>query len=41
MNKDIEALIEELKIRGGHDQLIMFLTGAAGAGKSTTTKIAW
>jgi len=40
-NKDIEALIEELKIRGGHDHLIMFLTGAAGAGKSTATKIAW
>ena len=37
----IDKLIEELKIRGGHDQLIMFLSGPAGAGKSTATKVAY
>ena len=36
-----KELIEELKVRGGHDQLIMFLSGPAGAGKSTATKAAW
>ena len=36
-----KELIEELKVRGGHGQLIMFLSGPAGAGKSTATKAAW
>ena len=40
-NGTIEELVEELKVRGGHDQLIMFLSGPAGAGKSTANKVAW
>ena len=32
-------LIEQLEARGGVDQLLMFLTGAAGAGKSTAVKV--
>lgn len=32
-------LIEQLKARGGKDQLLMFLTGEAGAGKSTALKV--
>jgi len=32
-------LIEQLKARGGQDQLLMFLTGPAGAGKSTAVKV--
>ena len=40
-SKTIEDLIKELNIRGGHDQLLMFLSGPAGAGKSTATKVAW
>ena len=35
-----EELVAELKVRGGQDQLIMFLIGPAGAGKSTTMKVA-
>ena len=38
--RDMEKLVEELKVRGGKDQLIMFLTGPAGAGKSTAVKVA-
>ena len=37
---DTEQLIAELKVRGGQDQLLMFLTGPAGAGKSTVIKVA-
>ena len=37
---DTEELVAELKVRGGQDQLIMFLTGPAGAGKSTAMKVA-
>jgi hypothetical protein len=33
-------LIQKLEARGGREQLIMFLTGFAGAGKSTCVKIA-
>ena len=33
-------LIEELQARGGEDQILMFLTGPAGAGKSTAVKVA-
>ena len=33
-------LIEELHARGGEEQLRMFLTGPAGAGKSTAVKVA-
>ena len=35
-----EELIKRLKARGGHAQLIIFLTGFAGAGKSTCVTIA-
>ena len=31
---DTEQLVAELKVRGGQDQLLMFLTGPAGAGKA-------
>eukprot|EP00574_Skeletonema_japonicum_P011463 CAMPEP_0201714666 /NCGR_PEP_ID=MMETSP0593-20130828/1046_1 /ASSEMBLY_ACC=CAM_ASM_000672 /TAXON_ID=267983 /ORGANISM="Skeletonema japonicum, Strain CCMP2506" /LENGTH=747 /DNA_ID=CAMNT_0048203961 /DNA_START=45 /DNA_END=2288 /DNA_ORIENTATION=- len=37
---DIEALKQELRERGGREQLLMFVTGFAGAGKSTAIKIA-
>ena len=32
--RDMEQLVEELKVRGGQEQLLMFLTGPAGAGKA-------
>jgi hypothetical protein len=32
--------IKKLKARGGRDQLLMFLTGPAGLGKSTAMKVA-
>ena len=35
-----DELIKRLKARGGHPQLIMFLTGFSGAGKSTCVAIA-
>ncbi len=37
---DPTDIIEKLKARGGQDQLLMFLTGPAGSGKSTAMKIA-
>jgi len=37
---DAEDVIEKLKARGGRDQLLMFLTGPAGLGKSTAIKVA-
>ena len=37
---DITDIIAKLKGRGGQDQLLMFLTGPAGSGKSTAMKIA-
>ena len=33
-------LIERLQARGGEDQILMFLTGPASAGKSTAVKVA-
>ena len=36
----INRIIEGLKSLGGKDQLIMFLTGPAGAGKTTSIKLA-
>ena len=36
----IWEILEELKARGAQNQLLMFLTGPAGAGKSTAVKIA-
>ena len=37
---DMDQLVKHLKARGGMEQLIMFLTGPAGAGKSTAVKVA-
>jgi hypothetical protein len=37
---DATNIIKKLKARGGMDQLLMFLTGPAGSGKSTSMKIA-
>ncbi len=37
---DANDVINKLKARGGRDQLLMFLTGPAGLGKSTAMKIA-
>jgi Mrp family chromosome partitioning ATPase len=34
-NKSIEKIVRRLKARGGQRQLIMFLSGPAGSGKST------
>ena len=36
----MDLLVEHLKARGGMEQLLMFLTGPAGAGKSTAVKVA-
>ena len=35
-----DSLVRELKAKGGKDQLIMFITGPAGCGKSTTMEAA-
>ena len=37
---DANDVIEKLKARGGRGQLLMFLTGPAGSGKSTAIKVA-
>lgn len=37
---DAKDVIKKLKARGGRDQLLMFLTGPAGSGKSTSMKVA-
>ncbi len=37
---DANDTIKKLKARGGRDQLLMFLTGPAGSGKSTAMKVA-
>ena len=39
-NSKMETLVKELKIRGRQDQLLIFLTGPAGTGKSTLVMIA-
>ena len=39
-NENMGEIIHELKARGGKEQLVMFLTGPAGAGKSTAVTIA-
>ena len=36
----INDIVQRLKARGGQSQLIMFLTGPAGSGKSTAVKVA-
>jgi hypothetical protein len=37
---NINNIVHRLEARGGHSQLIMFLTGPAGFGKSTAVKVA-
>jgi hypothetical protein len=37
---DANDIIKQLKARGGRDQLLMFLTGPAGSGRSTAMKVA-
>jgi len=39
-DEDMDQLVKHLKARGGMEQLLMFLTGPAGAGKSTAVKVA-
>ena len=36
----LNTIIEELKVRGGQEQLLMFLSGSAEAGKSSAVKVA-
>jgi len=36
----IEELVKQLKVRGGHDQLIMLLTGPGGIVMITAAKVA-
>jgi hypothetical protein len=38
--KSIKTIVQRLNARGGKDQLIMFLTGPAGSGKSTAIMVA-
>jgi type II secretory pathway predicted ATPase ExeA len=37
---NIEDIIKRLKARGGREQMLMFLTGPAGSGKSTAVMVA-
>jgi type II secretory pathway predicted ATPase ExeA len=37
---DIEDTVKMLKARGGREQMLMFLTGPAGSGKSTVVMVA-
>jgi hypothetical protein len=37
---DIEDTVKMLKARGGREQMLMFLTGPAGSGKSTAIMVA-
>jgi hypothetical protein len=37
---DIRDIVNRLEARGGQNQLIMFLTGLAGSGKSTAMQVA-
>ena len=39
-SENMDEVIKILKARGGRDQLIMFVTGLAGAGKSTAINVA-
>ena len=39
-NTDRECVIDQLYTLGAKEQLIMFLTGSAGAGKTTAVKLA-
>ena len=37
---DIHDIVKRLKARGGQEQMIMFLTGPAGSGKSSALMVA-
>ncbi len=37
---EIEDIVEKLKARGGQEQLVIFLTGPAGSGKSMAMRVA-
>jgi hypothetical protein len=38
--KEITEIVKSLRARGGKEQLVMFLTGPAGSGKSTAMSVA-
>jgi len=40
LQQTTNEVMKRLKARGGHNQLLMFLTGPAGSGKSTAMKVA-
>jgi hypothetical protein len=40
LDLNINNIVHRLETRGGQSQLIMFLTGLAGSGKSTAVKVA-
>ncbi len=37
---DIQDIVKRLKARGGHEHMLMFLTGPAGSGKSSASMVA-
>jgi type II secretory pathway predicted ATPase ExeA len=39
-SETIKDILDKLQARGGQEQLIMFLTGPAGSGKSTAVRVA-
>jgi hypothetical protein len=39
-SKEIADIVRKLEARGGQEQLLLFLTGPAGSGKSTTMRMA-
>jgi hypothetical protein len=39
-SETIKDIVDKLQARGGQEQLIMFLTGSAGSGKSTAVRVA-
>jgi hypothetical protein len=39
-SKEIADIVRKLEARGGQEQLLLFLTGPAGSGKSTAMKVA-
>ncbi len=39
-SKEITEIVKRLRARGGKEQLLMFLAGPAGSGKSNATRVA-
>jgi hypothetical protein len=39
-SETIKDIVDKLQARGGQEQLVMFLTGPAGSGKSTAVRVA-